>query len=44
MKEAWLTTLQLAQPSSLLLDFVPRPGPVLDLGSSGDRQRALTQM
>lgn len=35
IKEAWLTTLQLAQPFSLLLGFVPRPGPVLDLGFSG---------
>lgn len=35
MKEAWLTTLPLAQPSSLLLGFVSRLGPVLDLGSSG---------
>lgn len=34
-KEVWLTTLQLAQPSSLLLGFVSRPGPVLDAGSTG---------
>lgn len=33
-KEVWLTTLQLAQPSSLPLGFVSRPGPVFDVGSS----------